>query len=240
MQVSCSCVHALCQLCVREQISRVAETYNQTDGSFKCPSCNKNAGNLHNVGDAKALEDEVLIRAWKKFMRARLRKDALAKEEYLLLLWVGIVYIPDSLIESSDLDAAKVNDREIKQLRREMEQLRREMVRLHKAESLITEKIKSTLESNLKTELTPLLKFTMNADQASADMLRLEIARLFLWRERGGPKIPFGPLAKLKVPRNRLLERWALKKLDECRLSDGKMNIISSTKSTSQQVCMYE
>lgn len=212
-----SCVQTFCQLCVREEICHSETTF--YDGSFKCANC-RSKTQILNINKAKSSEEELLKKAWFKFIpRKRLTSSKLLQQyQTLLLLWVGIVYIPDPIIESIDLEAVRVNLG-------------------NPSERILTSVIKASLESTLTVRLEPLLKFTMDVDSASVAMLRLEVARLFLWRQLGGPLIPFGPLAVLKIPRNRLLERWALKKLDESRDCNGDMKIIHTSGLLQYQRC---
>ena len=252
VQQSCSCVNFLCQLCVRENISRSSTTY--CEGSFICSTCRCKTANLQNVEKAKSMEESILREAWTTFSQKRYNNFniILKQRQSLVLLWAGIVYLNDSQIGaletvrrnlsnpkinlSENPVAAYLNEHGLEEYMHEniienenriaaIKAAREDMVR-HKDNVLIQEVI-LYLEAELKAPLNPLLKFTMDVNSASIDMLRLDITRLFLWRKRGDRLIPFGPLAVLTVPRNRLLERWALKKLlDESSRDDtGEINI---------------
>ena len=145
----------------------------------------------------------------KFFIQGRSAKVNMKLRQNLVLLWAGIVYLKDSQIGALDTVRRKINPKA--------------------KDDVLIGKVVLLLEAELNAPLKPLLNFILNVDEASIDVLRLDITRLFLWRKYGGPVMPFGPLAVLTIPRNRLLERWALKKLDESRDSTGAMEIISTS-----------
>eukprot|EP01036_Dinobryon_divergens_P032979 gene32979-42673_t len=207
VQQFCNCNGSICQLCVREQIARNPFTY--WHGSYICPWCRFKTPNLQSVEEAKSMEDEILKEACTMFFNLERSSIVRIEHQNLVLLWVGIVYLNDSQIGA--LDKVRRN--------------RWEDLGYHKKKVSIRE-VLSYLEAELKVPLKPLLKFTLNADDVSIHMLRLDITRLFLWRKLGGPVIPFGPLAILTIPRNRLLEQWAHNKF---RDSNRAMQIINTS-----------
>ena len=65
----------------------------------------------------------------------------------------------------------------------------------------------------------------IDQENPTVERLRCELARLFLWRTGKARLKPWGPLSKLKFPRDRLLERWVLMRKEDMRNAAGQLDI---------------